>query len=857
MWSLLREISFRHFKHSPLRTALVILGIALGVSMLSAVLSTNRSLLRAFEDMVDRVAGKADLTVAAGSGGISNTLTGEIADLEGVEHAASMLEVTTRTTDENASPLLVLGVDFLGDTFFLPFAQKDGEDEGVVADPLAFVNDPTAVLVAKKLATQRNLQVGSPLPLLTPDGEKTFYVRGMLEDEGPAASFGGQVVVMFLDALQVSFGRGELVDRIDVVIADGEDTSVVQERIRGIVKGSAQVEPPSGRAARLVTALWAFRNGLNVSGLAALWVGMFLIYNAVSVSVAQRRREVGILRALGVTRRGVTLLFCLEALVMALLASVIGLLLGGELAKAALANAAESLQGFALPMTPPPPQITLDIALMSVATALLSTVFAAYFPARKSSHIDPAEALRATRSSATLGTLPQNKLAVLGAIIVALSCIPAYFGGELNGYLASSTLVMGLALFVPVCVRGLRLLVVGTTERALGIPGRLALDNVERSLGRSSITVIAMMLAIAMSMTIGTYGHSFERSLVAWVDEAFFGDAVITAGSPANEKRHVPFSDDVAARIAGVEGLDHASPFRHATYDLHGKAFQINAKSVVSAVDELKRNGGKLHVIDGPSTIDPQAMVDAPRVTLSENLANALHLSAGDQVTLDTPTGARSVEIYAVLVDYSSDKGTMFMDLKWYREFFRDDKVDVLELYFKPGADTEQVAERIRAQLGTEDLLFVTPQEALREDLKKVGANLTALSRAPELVTLVVAFMGVVGTMLAAVIDRIREIGVLRAIGASRRQIIGSVVAEASFLGLAGTLCGVAAGIPEGFLFLKVIGVATSGWNLPYAFPVETALRVGVVIVAAAGLAGLLPGVRASRLDVRDALSYD
>jgi putative ABC transport system permease protein len=197
------------------------------------------------------------------------------------------------------------------------------------------------------------------------------------------------------------------------------------------------------------------------------------------------------------------------------------------------------------------------------------------------------------------------------------------------------------------------------------------------------------------------------------------------------------------------------------------------------------------------------------------------------------------------------------MDLKWYREFFLDDKIDFLELYFADGADSEQVAERLRGRLGQGDLLFVTLQDTLREELKKVGANLTALSRAPELVTLVVAFMGVVGTMLAAVIDRIREIGLLRAIGASRRQIIGSVVAEAGFLGLAGTLCGVIAGVPEGFLFLKVIGVATSGWNLPYSFPIDTALRVGVVIVSAAALAGFLPGVRASRLDVRDALSYD
>src|SRR5689334_4442374 len=167
MWTLLREVSLRHLRHAPLRTALVVFGIALGVCMLCAVLATNDSLVASFEDMVDRVAGKADLTVAGGDAGIPGDLTGDIADLKGVEHAAAMLEVNTRSPGVPGS-LLVLGVDFLGDTFFLPFAQE-GEQQ-VVRDPLAFVNDPTAVLVAKKLARARNLKVGSELKLLTAEG---------------------------------------------------------------------------------------------------------------------------------------------------------------------------------------------------------------------------------------------------------------------------------------------------------------------------------------------------------------------------------------------------------------------------------------------------------------------------------------------------------------------------------------------------------------------------------------------------------------------------------------------------------------------------------------------------------------
>ncbi len=855
MWSLLREISFRHLRRSPLRTGLVIFGIALGVSMLSAVLSTNASLLAAFQDMVRRVAGKADLTVAGGASGIPNSLTAEIAAVDGVAHAAAMVEVTTRTTDDQAGTLLVLGVDFLGDTFFLPFAQP-GQHQ-VVTDPLAFVNDPRAVLVSKRLARDRTLSIGSPLPLLTPEGELTFYVRGVLEDSGPAASFGGQVVVMFLDALQVSFARGELVDRIDVAVAEGADVEAAKKRIHALVAGRAEVERPTGRSARLATTLWVFRNGLSASGLAALWVGMFLIYNAVSVNVAQRRREIGILRALGVTRGGVTGLFCLEALAMALLGGLIGLVVGGRIADLALASAVDHVSQFMLPMRPPPAHITPQIAVVSIAAGLGATVLAAFFPARKSASIDPAEALRATRASSTLSALPERKLALIGLVVSLAACVPAWLGGELNGYLASTAIVSGLAMFVPLCVRFLHGALVRAAERLLGVPGRLALDNVARSAGRSAVTVIAMMLAISMSMTIGTYARSFQRSVLDWADQAFAADAVVVAGSPLQDRQHVPFAPSVLEKLRTIEGVAGVNPNRVAAHHLFGRRVDIDSKDSHVVFDELRRRGRRPLVLAGPKDIDADALSGAPRVLISENLSRATGLGVGDRIRFNTPTGERSFEVYAVVIDYGSDTGALFMDRKWYRQYFRDEQIDSVDLLFEPGADPEEVVKRVRARLGAHDALFVTLAGSLREHLKQVAGNVLALTRAPEVVTLIVALMGVIGTMLAGVIDRIREIGLLRAVGASRRQILASVIAEAAFLGVAATLCGIAAGVPQGFIFLKVIGISTSGWNLTYTFPVETALRVGLAILAAAALAGVLPGLRAARLDVRDALSYE
>jgi putative ABC transport system permease protein len=855
MWTLLSEVSLRHLKHSPLRSALVIFGIALGVCMLAAVLATNDSLVAAFQDMVDRVAGKADLTVAGGDAGIPSTLTGEVADLEGVEHAAAMLEVVTRTPDGKGGSLLVLGVDFLGDTFFLPFAQE-GEQK-VVEDPLAFANDPTAILVSKKLARERGLTVGSELPLLTAEGAKTFHVKGLLEDQGPAASFGGQVVVMFIDAAQVSFDRGYAVDRIDVVVREGYERAQVKQRIAALVKGTARVEEPQGRTQRLVASLWAFKNGLNMSGLVALWVGMFLIYNAVSVSVAQRRREVGILRALGVTKRRMVALFCLEALVMALVGIVIGLLLAEQLAQVALSSVEGTVNRFVLPIHPPAPHVTLRVASLGALAGLVTTLLAAYFPALQTNRVDPAEALRASRASALTGELRFARMATIGVPLALLSYWPASKGGELNGYLASAFLVVGLALCAPISVKGLRLLVLGLTERVLGVPGRLALDNVERSLGRSAITVVALMLAVGMSMSVGAYAHSFESSVVQWADDAFPADAVITAGSPLIDRHHVPFAPSVLDKLHDVPGLAGVNPTRIIFHDVLGKRAQIAAMDSERYFREAEKKQRTRHVVEGPERLSPRALVEAPRVIISENLANIHELSVGDTLSLDTPSGVQKFSVYAVVLDYSTDQGWLMMDMRYYRAYFSDEQIDGIDLFFTADAQRERVIKDVRERLGATPGLFVTLHDALRAQLRAVAANVFAIAKAPELITLLVAIMGVIGTMLAAVIDRIREIGVLRAIGASRRQVVQCLVAEAAFLGAASVVCGVLGGVPQGYIFLKVIGTATSGWNLPYAFPLDTALRIALFVVGAAALAGFFPGRRAAGIDVKEALAYE
>jgi putative ABC transport system permease protein len=488
---------------------------------------------------------------------------------------------------------------------------------------------------------------------------------------------------------------------------------------------------------------------------------------------------------------------------------------------------------------------------------VFTTLLASSRPARLASRVDPAEALRASRSTALSRAMPITKYALVGVLVVSIAAIPSYLGGELNGYIAAVILTSGALMFVPLTVKLLRRLLLFVAEPLAGIPGRLALDNAERALGRSAITVIALMMAVALSMSTGAYTMSFESSIMEWVDSAIPSDASITAGSPIIDNKHMPFAPSVLERLENTPGIAGLNPTRVVSGDVKGIFLSIVAHDTALMFKESARKGKHRTVVEGPKTFETQALADAPRVLISENLSVRANLHPGDKYLVGTPTGPHELEVYAVVVDYSSDQGWMMIDRKWYSEYWQDELIDSVDLVFEPGADTENAMNVVRGRLGDTQDLFVSRQETLRAEVQRSVSSVFAYAKAPELITLLVAIMGVIGTMLAAVIDRIREIGMLRAIGATRRQVVMSLMWESGFLGLSATLMGLILGVPLGLVLIKVIGHATSGWALPYLFPVNTALRISLLITTAAAIAGFLPGRQAAKLDVKEALSFE
>jgi putative ABC transport system permease protein len=849
--SLLREISLRHWLRSRLRSLLVVLGIALGVALYVATEAAVDSMFAAFNDFVTRISGRADLTIEGSGLGVPGELLPSVSEIEGVAHAAASVEVSVQAVELGES-LLVLGLDLLGDPHFLPFSVERGE-QNAIEDPLSFVNDPTAILLSKRFALRHGLRQGSSLKLLTSDGPKDFHVRGVLEDSGVGASFGGQLALMYIDAAQVSFARGTYVDRIDVALGPGQDAERVRARLAARVGPELRVERPAQIGTRLRALTEPLQAALWVSGLLALGVGGFLVYNAVGVAIAQRKREVGILRALGVTRAGMIALFMAEAALLALPAIALGLALGVVLSRHSVDLTLDMLNESYASVAKVAPELRFSLVLKALAAGLSMALLSSFFPARRGSALDPAVLLRGAASFEP-SPAPVAPMLLAAALVAGLIWLPPLQHGKAGGAIKLALIMLSGSLAAPAFIIALRAILVRPVELTLGVPGRLGLDYVERTLGRSTINVLSLMVAVGMSVSVGGWLSSFERSISEWAGQVGIADLTVTQGSPVLDRRHVPLADGATARVKAVAGVADIQRFR--SLDL--QRGELKLRLVATDTDIYRRYGaqrGKGWQLASGEPLREGELSGARSILLSENASRLLGVGAGQDLELTTPKGVVSFQVRAVIVDYTSETGSGFIDLRFYHEYWSDAVVDGLFVYLREHADPEQVASGIRAAMsgergGASSTVYVLRASAFEQHVLDTLHRTFSYSRSVEWMTLVIALLGVVGTMIAAVIDRRREVSMLRAVGATRGQVAGAIIVEAGFLGLCAALAGVIIGMLECRVFFQTLLAVQTGWHLEFVFPWASALQTAGLVIVTSALSGAIPAWHAVREDI-------
>ncbi len=856
MIGLLRFVTFPHVRQHRLRTSLTLVGIALGVAVIVAISIVNRTLVSSFQRTIDLVAGKAVLQVLNAESGIKESLFAVIRDTDGVKDAAPAVQGFLPVVEIEGERLFVYGVDLLTDSII-----RDHQFVGASFDfetALDFIARPDSVALTVSFSRRLELPIGAKITLATSRGKRTYTVRALLKEEGTAKVFGGSFALMDLPVAQLALGKERKLDIVDLTVEEGEDIERVRERIQARLDGAAEVKRPSSRGEQIESLLTSFRVGLFFVSLIALFVGFFLIYNTVSISVVQRKREIGTLRCIGLLRRDVLMLFVVEALLMALLGSLAGVLIGALLAEMAVLLVGRTVSNLFLEVDLAGTAMTLRELWVGLGSGLGVSLLAGLFPAMEAIRVNPLENYR--QAAWTPRSQRISRASLLGLVLLVISLLLWLFSPAGLGGLERFTLgVVGTLLFLlAICflsplfilwsVRVLRLCLMPFSWAG----GRLALDNLARSPVRCGITVSTLMISLAAIFTIAVFIHSVRGSLLSWVDRMVTADLIVSSSARTAGPINVPLQEDLAEEFRAIPGVRILDLYRMIRSTYRGRpifveSFSAEASGAVRA----------LPTVEGEWRRILKQMAVGDGVIVSESFQSRFGKGLGDTIDLPTPSGLVTFTVLGVYVDYSSDAGTVLIDRALYKKLWQDNLVDAFDLWLDPGTDEGRVIQEIRRNYGEKFQLFISTHRELRETVVAIMEQSFNVNYAVLVVAVVVATLGVINTLLASVLDRTREIGVLRAIGATQHQIQMMVEAEAGWMGLNGGILGLVAGTIISYHHVVYNTKVLTGWTFQYHYPFDVASLCILLAVVLCLLAGYGPARKAASSNIVAAVGYE
>ncbi len=850
MTNLVRLISWNYFRKHAVRTALTTVGIALGVTVFVGMHVANDNVLAAFSETVDRIAGKTELQITAGEAGFGEDVLERVQAVPTVRVAVPIIEAVADSNIRGEGKLLVLGVDMTGDQSLRDY-DFDTSDGVVIDDPLIFLAQPDSMILSKEFADRNKIARGASLRLGTAEGERSFKVRGIVKSTGLMTAFGGNLAIMDIFAAQKMFGRGRTFDRIEVARKAGVSLADCRRQIEQILGPAFTVQPPSSRTQQFETILAGYSMIVDVSSAFALFVGIFIIYNAFAIVVTQRRYEIAMLRALGATRGHIRSLFLIESTILGLIGSAVGVVVG-LLAAHAIAGSIGSMLGdiYGIAQSGVDQPVNPWLLAMSVAVGTAASVVAAIIPARQAAAVDPIIALQKGRYQ-TLSA-PENRLRLaIAAGLVALLIIGAFITRAQLIPIAALVMTIFIALLLgPQLARTAATLMRPLLRRCRPVEGTLAADSLVQTPRRTSATVAALMLSIALVVTFSGIAQATYESLVTWMTTTLNPDLFVMP-SQNLDVQSTRFPAAMGPEIAAIPGVKRVQLLRNARVLFRGTPVMVNAIEMTSVAQTDLRE---------PLQGDRESMYrlasTGEGAFISDNLARLQHLRAGDMLEIPAPYGAIRLPVVAVVLDYSDQQGSIFVDRQVYIQHWHDDSVNVVRVYADQPGHVPVVRQAIIDRYAGVRQVFVMTNQQVKSYVVGVIGQWFSLTTVQVILGIVVAVLGILNTMTVSITDRRREFGILRAVGGFRGQVRRTIWIEAVSISAIAIVFGLTLGAIDLYYALHIVR-ENAGMALTYRFPFRIALMLTPLILASGFVAAIWPAEAGVGGSVVEALEYE
>lgn len=832
MMPALFRANVNYLVRHPWQLALAVLGISIGVAVIQAVDLANSSAKKAFLLSMDTVTGKATHQVIGGPSGIDESLYTSLRVEYGIR---SIAPIVTGDVTVGESSLQVLGVDLFAEQEMRAFSGQVSTESGDTDDTQSFFRDmltmPGAIILSEKTAAALDIAVGQRFDVFAGGKRQTAVLLGTYTNDAAAGL--DSLITADIATAQMWFGSENKLTRIDVRIADSDNG--LKERLESLLPGDTTLLAAAARTRATTEMSAAFMTNLTAMSLLALLVGLFLIYNSVSFSVLQRRQLIGILRALGTTRRQVFTMVLAETTVIGLVAAGLGVLAGVWLGGKLLGLVSQSINDFYFRVSVTDVSISAFSLAKGITAGIGAALVAAIVPALEASSYRPRLALtRSALEQKTRRILPF--IALAGAVITVLAMVLLALSGRslVAGLIAVFMLILGFALCVPVAVKGATHVLAPVARQLGGVWARLAVSSIGNSLSRTGVAIVALAVAVSATIGVSVMVDSFRGSVSDWLEQTLQAD--IYAGTPRGT-----FDPELVATMTSLPGVAAFSSNRRSWHENEAGRTQILATMMAPG------SYAGTEILDADPAEVWRRFDSDDVVLVSEPYAYRNRVAPGDTVSLRTSGGETAFEVVATYQSYDINATALLMSRTTYDRHFDDPGVDSIGLYLDEGVDANRVIDEMRQLAAGRQELLINSNVNIRDLSLQIFDRTFVITDVLYWLAIGVAFIGILGAMLALQLERAREFAVLRALGMTPLQLGGMITLQTSVIGLLSGLAAIPLGVVMAYVLIEVINRRAFGWQIDMSVSSEILLSAVLFAIVAALLAGLYPAWRSAQ----------
>ncbi len=846
MNSILNRASRNFLWQHPWQLALAIVGIALGVAVVIAIDLAIESSLKSFNEAGKAFSGAATHRIIASDGGLDEKLYTRLRVEQGIAHVSPVVTGTIKLAQADEEHFKLIGID--------PFIEKSlhsgwqsEQKEGSSQDYLTrILTEPNTVLISELTAQRLHLRVNDPLTVVTDQGTRPLKIIGLLTgNDAVSEQVMDKLIITDIATAQELLGLFGRLSSIEVFIENEAPETLAA--IQKALPGSALLVSIESQAESMREMTRAFSINLQALGLLSLLVGMFLIYNTMTFLVMQRRRLIGSLRLLGVTRQQVFKLILGEALLLAMIGTLLGIVLGIVLGQGLLYLISGTINALYFRIDAASLMITPLQLGKGVLLGISATLLAVLPPAFEATRLSAVKVL--VRSQLEAGSRRLIKTVGLISFVLILGGLSmALFSGKsINLGLTSIFLILlGFGLLTPVLTLLLMKLIERLFGRFLGILGRLPVRMVSAEISRTGIAIAALMIAVSATIGMDLMIGSFRQTVEQWIQSSLPANLYVSLPGEKMTADKVQADHRLKENIAKLDGVQRLSSVLHTQLIADDQLTKLS----VFETNEKSRQG---FIFKHQVAHDLWYKFENQQaVIVTEPYAYHHTVKIGQQILLKTDQGELPFEIIGIYADYSGDQGHLAMSRQNYQRYWPDLGYSGIGVYAMEGADLKQL-ESLVSQL-------LTAQQSVKSNQAIYDASMImfeetfTITETLRWLSAAIAFVGVFSALMALQFERTRQLGVLRAIGITSRQLSVLIISETGLMGLVAGVLAIPVGFIVAYVLIFVVYKRSFGWTMAF-YSDSGVLFQGVALAfIAALLAGVFPALKMAQTKPAEAL---